>query len=222
LRRDGAVIAGFERGGLVAPQQAQRRRQDCRGRQRHLDARRARIERDRRMQVIEVVGDQQADERQVAERRFAGPVAQQAGDAAELVAPAAGGGNDLVGAAQQAGNVRRLTLAQGAQVGDVAQIGTDQLDRRQRLAHIRVERALAAPFAQQLRAADDFEAIAQVEAEDHLEARQQLGLEEARQIDQRAVQRQPVVDIARQDELALRRALVSQGNFGGPTRRVRR
>ena len=102
--------------------------------QRHAHARGLRGAGDQRLDVVEIVGDQQAGERQVGERRFAGPGAQQAGDAAVFEARAVGR-HDVIHAAQDDGDVRRLlACAERAQVAEIAQVAVDPLHGRQRLA----------------------------------------------------------------------------------------
>ncbi len=171
------------------------------------------------MQVVEIVGDDQADEGQVTERRFAGPVAQQARHPAQLIAPAAGRRQDIVGIAQHAGDMHRLLLlAERPQVSAVAQEAAHQLDRGEGLADRGIEALGAAPAFQQIAAARHPQPVAEVEAEDHLEAGQQLLLDEAAEIDQCTAHRQAVMDIAADDELALRRAFIGKSDLGSPGR----
>ena len=84
---------------------------------------------DQRLDVIEVVGDQQAGERQVGERRIAGPGAQHARDAAVLE-PRAVGRHDVIHAAHDDRDVRCLfAAAERAQVAEVTKITVDPLAR---------------------------------------------------------------------------------------------
>ena len=75
--------------------------------QRHARAHGLRGAGDQRLDVVEIVGDQQAGERQVGERRVAGPGAQHAGDAAVLE-PRAVSRHDVIHAAQDHRDVRSL------------------------------------------------------------------------------------------------------------------
>ncbi len=58
--------------------------------QRHANARGMRAERDQRLDIVEIVGDQNAGERQIGERRFGRPLAQHAGKTAVFEAGAIG------------------------------------------------------------------------------------------------------------------------------------
>src|SRR6185369_12124411 len=86
----------------------------------------------------------------------------------------------------------------------------------------RVETLEAAPIAEQLGSPRDPETVSEVEGEDDLEAGQQLLLDEAAEVDQRATDRNPVMDIAGEDELALGRAFVGESDISGPGRRLGR
>ena len=64
---------------------------------------------------------------------------------------------------------------EGAQVAEVAQVAADELDRRQRLARAVLQLGGAAPLRDELLAALDREPVAEIVAEHHREAGEQLG-----------------------------------------------
>lgn len=188
-------------------------------RQRQLHALDPRIVGHQRMQVVQVVGDQQADEGQLGEGGFAGPVADQAGEAGGLEVAGAIGRQELVGAAHKHRDGLGLATAQRAQVAAVAQIAADQLDRRARvMAHCGKLRR-ARPGLETLAAAQGRQPVARIEDEHQREALQQARVEVLDHADQAAIQHEAIGDIAVQDELAVGAAFVGELEGLGPGRK---
>ena len=179
----GRLASGRERPGRLLAQDVERLLQRGGVGQRHARAHGLRRAGDQRLDVVEVVGDQQAGERQVGERRVAGPGAQHAGDAA-VFEPGAVGRHDVIDAAQDDRDVGRLLVAaERAQVAEVTQVAVDPLHGLQRLAHLLLElRAL--PLRDDFAAALDDEAVAEVVGQHHAEALEQRVFEEVREADQ--------------------------------------
>ena len=188
--------------------------------QRHAHARDTRMGRDQRMQVIEIVGDQETRERQIGERRLGGPVAHQAGQAGGLELALTVGRQDLVGAAHDAGDVFGLVAAHRTQVRAKTQITRNQLDRSAGFARGGAEQLCARPLLEGLARSRHAQAIAGVVQEHQLEAGQKLRVEKSGQADETTAQGKAVGDIAVQHELTLRAAFIRQREFTSPLRRV--
>jgi hypothetical protein len=157
--------------------------------------------RDERLDVVEVVRDEQARERQVRERGFTGPGAQLTRDAAVLETGAVGG-DDLIEVAQDHRDVRCfLFRSDRAQVAEVPQVAAYPLDRGQRLARETFELG-ALPRVDDVTAAFDGQSVAEVVGDDDAEPREKGVFEIVGEIDEPVVDGEPVVHVAEEDELA--------------------
>ena len=148
---DHAVVGPGEGARVIQPQLRQRLAQHGLVGQRHADARDARMESDLRVQVVEVVGDQNARERQIGERRFGRPVAKHACETAVFEAGPIGG-HDVIDTSQDDRDVFFHFAAERTQVAEIAQVAADPLQRGLRLARQRLQIS-AAPFLDDLAAA---------------------------------------------------------------------
>ncbi|MNF65633.1 hypothetical protein D3C84_474000 [compost metagenome] len=211
-----AIVFAGEGGGMIDAQLRQALAEAVGIRQRHLHPVDARVIGHQRMQVIEVVGEQQAGEGHVGEWRLGGPVAHQAGQAGAGEIALAAGRQHQLGAAQDHRHMFAVAATQRLQVGAVTQVAADQLDRRARLMGPGPDLLRRRPLGETLAAAQQAQAVARIVEKHQVEGAEQPGLQVAGQADQAAVQREAVGDVAIQYELAVGAALVGQAQLVEP------
>jgi hypothetical protein len=203
--------------GMLDREQLQRIAQFVGRRQWHFDRRGARMIHEQRMQIVEILGDEERGQRVSRELIVRCPIAHEHGQRAEVVVERTGQGRsdemrrlheeaDLIGIVSESGQVGRVAKEARQPFGGGAR-------RSRQLGTLLVRRPLGDDLAPFL----DAHPIAEVIAEDHVEAGQDHAREELVQIPERArIEQVTVVDVAVQQKLIRSMRLIQRHEPGGP------
>ncbi len=125
-----------------------------------------------------------------------------------MLQPAAVGRQQLIGAANDHCNLSTVVAPERTEVGEIAGVTADEADRTERLMR-KTPHGCRYPLCQALTAALDVQSVAEVVRENDVEAGEQLVLDIALDRDQSSGDRQAIMHITVEDELAGSAALES-------------
>ncbi len=134
-----------------------------------------------------------------------------------MLKPGAISRDDVIDAAQDDSDVLFHFAAERSQVAEITQIAADVLNRLLWFARQRLQ-IRTAPFLDQFATAFDGQPIAEVIRQHDLKTRQQVMFEIAGEADQLRTHRHAVVNVAVEDELAMRAAFIRERQFICPGR----